>query len=180
MLQNFVSVNSYVRNFHTYPVTAISTKMNLLLFLYTRFRSGLLCYIHFFMILQPWSHSSLIDSFWTTHNGLCLYCRISSSSLRSPCNTVVPSVVFALCYHFTLASQMTHGLSSFSRHFLRCCKRLISVGFWIIGCACSGAVNKKLVHPVSIHLLKVNNKNSRTRCEICSKLTIFIYLFIYL
>ena len=154
--------------------------MNLLLFLYTRFRSGLLCYIHFFMILQPWSHSSLIDSFWTTHNGLCLYCRISSSSLRSPCNTVVPSVVFALCYHFTLASQMTHGLSSFSRHFLQCCKRLISVGFWIIGCACSGAVNKKLVHPVGIHLLKVNNKNSRTRCEICSKLTIFIYLFIYL
>ena len=26
--------------------------------------------------------------------------------------------------------------------------------------------------PVGIYLLKVNNKNTRTRCEICSKLTI--------
>ena len=26
--------------------------------------------------------------------------------------------------------------------------------------------------PAGIHLLKVNNKNTRTRCEICSKLTI--------
>ena len=26
--------------------------------------------------------------------------------------------------------------------------------------------------PASIYLLKVNNKNTRTRCEICSKLTI--------
>ena len=27
-------------------------------------------------------------------------------------------------------------------------------------------------YPVGIYLLKVNNRNSRTRCEICSKLTI--------
>ena len=26
--------------------------------------------------------------------------------------------------------------------------------------------------PVGIHLIKVNNRNTRTRCEICSKLTI--------
>ena len=26
-------------------------------------------------------------------------------------------------------------------------------------------------YPVGIYLLKVNNKNTRTRCEICSKLT---------
>ena len=26
--------------------------------------------------------------------------------------------------------------------------------------------------PVGIYLLKVNNRNTRTRCEICSKLTI--------
>ena len=26
--------------------------------------------------------------------------------------------------------------------------------------------------PAGIYLLKVNNKNTRTRCEICSKLTI--------
>ena len=26
--------------------------------------------------------------------------------------------------------------------------------------------------PMGIHLLKVNNRNTRTRCEICSKLTI--------
>ena len=26
--------------------------------------------------------------------------------------------------------------------------------------------------PVGVHLLKVNNRNTRTRCEICSKLTI--------
>ena len=28
------------------------------------------------------------------------------------------------------------------------------------------------LNPAGMHLLKVNNKNSRTRCEICSKLTI--------
>ena len=27
-------------------------------------------------------------------------------------------------------------------------------------------------YPASIYLLKVNNRNTRTRCEICSKLTI--------
>ena len=27
-------------------------------------------------------------------------------------------------------------------------------------------------HPAGIYLLKVNNRNTRTRCEICSKLTI--------
>ena len=27
-------------------------------------------------------------------------------------------------------------------------------------------------YPLGIHLLKVNNRNTRTRCEICSKLTI--------
>ena len=27
-------------------------------------------------------------------------------------------------------------------------------------------------YPAGIHLLKVNNRNTRTRCEICSKLTI--------
>ena len=29
-----------------------------------------------------------------------------------------------------------------------------------------------LYSPASIYLLKVNNRNTRTRCEICSKLTI--------
>ena len=29
-------------------------------------------------------------------------------------------------------------------------------------------------YPDDIYLLKVNNRNTRTRCEICSKLTIFI------
>ena len=29
-------------------------------------------------------------------------------------------------------------------------------------------------YPASIYLLKVNNRNTRTRCEICSKLTINI------
>ena len=28
------------------------------------------------------------------------------------------------------------------------------------------------INPVGIYLLKVNNRNTRTRCEICSKLTI--------
>ena len=30
----------------------------------------------------------------------------------------------------------------------------------------------KIRHPASIHLPKINNRNTRTRCEICSKLTI--------
>ena len=33
-------------------------------------------------------------------------------------------------------------------------------------------------HPAGIYLLKVNNRNTRTRCEICSKLTIKTGVFI--
>ena len=33
-------------------------------------------------------------------------------------------------------------------------------------------MRKRWPNPVGIHLLKVNNKNARARCEICSKLTI--------
>ena len=29
-----------------------------------------------------------------------------------------------------------------------------------------------MINPAGIYLLKVNNRNSRTKCEICSKLTI--------
>ena len=32
--------------------------------------------------------------------------------------------------------------------------------------------NKQTANPAGIYLLKVNNRNTRTRCEICSKLTI--------
>ena len=39
----------------------------------------------------------------------------------------------------------------------------------------SKIVNLKKIHfPAGMYLLKVNNKNTRTRCEICSKLTIKI------
>ena len=34
------------------------------------------------------------------------------------------------------------------------------------------------VNPAGIYLLKVNNRNTRTTCEICSKLTIKISLLI--
>ena len=33
-------------------------------------------------------------------------------------------------------------------------------------------VKKKLTAQLSIYMLKVNNRNTRTRCEICSELTI--------
>ena len=32
-------------------------------------------------------------------------------------------------------------------------------------------------NPVGIYMFKVNNRNTRIRCEICSKLTIFHALF---
>ena len=31
---------------------------------------------------------------------------------------------------------------------------------------------KECTYPVGIYMFKVNNRNTRTRCEICSKLTI--------
>ena len=37
--------------------------------------------------------------------------------------------------------------------------------------ACGGSLRRDSF-PVGIHLFKVNNRNTRTRCEICSKLTI--------
>ena len=37
---------------------------------------------------------------------------------------------------------------------------------------CQSWLEKSSTDPVGIYLLKVNNRNTRTRCEICSKLTI--------
>ena len=56
--------------------------------------------------------------------------------------------------------------------FLRDEIRVISS--WII----DFAVN--IIFPAGIYLLKVNNRNSRTRCEICSKLTINFYICIFI
>ena len=36
----------------------------------------------------------------------------------------------------------------------------------------SNQIKNLKVNPAGIYLLKVNNRNTRTRCEICSKLTI--------
>ena len=33
-------------------------------------------------------------------------------------------------------------------------------------------INSRTYYPVGIYLLKVNNRKTRTRCEICSELTI--------
>ena len=41
--------------------------------------------------------------------------------------------------------------------------------FWI--CLCNLFQNILQWYPVGIYLLRLNNKNTRTRCEICSKLT---------
>ena len=38
----------------------------------------------------------------------------------------------------------------------------------------SESTNTNQSHPAGIYLLKVNNRNTRTRCEICSNLTIKI------
>ena len=45
------------------------------------------------------------------------------------------------------------------------CSFQMQCGFLIISL-------KSCVLPAGIYLLKVNNRNTRTRCEICSKLTI--------
>ena len=36
----------------------------------------------------------------------------------------------------------------------------------------SSSCDKKYTHPITIHLFKVNNSNTRRKCELCSKLTI--------
>ena len=53
--------------------------------------------------------------------------------------------------------------------------RLIA-SFYILIQIETSLINNKINSkaPVGIYLLKVNNKNTRTRCEICSKLTIKI------
>ena len=34
------------------------------------------------------------------------------------------------------------------------------------------AIHSKLIYPAGIYLVKVNDRNTRTRCDVCSKLTI--------
>ena len=41
-----------------------------------------------------------------------------------------------------------------------------------LGMVCASCMLQKRFYPPGIYLLKVNNRNSKTRCEICSKLTI--------
>ena len=52
-------------------------------------------------------------------------------------------------------------------HYFSCCDGLATVVRFSI-------YTVKLLLPSRIHLLKVNNRNTRTSCEICSKLTIKI------
>ena len=54
----------------------------------------------------------------------------------------------SLCSHYLLSSQMRFPL-------------------WLLH-----KILPPVLHPASIYLLKVNNKSTRIRCEICSKLTI--------
>ena len=51
--------------------------------------------------------------------------------------------------------------------------QLIQLSFWFLTTkSIIHFVAKLLRNPAGIYLLKVNNRNTRTRCEICSKLTI--------
>ena len=50
---------------------------------------------------------------------------------------------------------------------------------------CNSTCKEVNLFPAGIYLLKVNNRNTRTRCEICSKLTIKtpdyrLYSFIFI
>ena len=48
-----------------------------------------------------------------------------------------------------------------------------TIEFIELNCSCKHIKTKlEIANPAGIYLLKVNNRNTRTRCEICSKLTI--------
>ena len=64
---------------------------------------------------------------------------------------------------------MTDLISFFLPHFIF---ELLSIFMAIINIAKLELINATDNCPAGIYLLKVNNKNTRTRCEICSKLTI--------
>ena len=54
-------------------------------------------------------------------------------------------------------------------------KKNVAYALLKVFCITLQSFTKKKVHqtvPAGIYLLKVNNRNTRTRCEICSKLTI--------
>ena len=55
--------------------------------------------------------------------------------------------------------QETADLVTFTEFFVQCWNNFSSI-------------RSTICHPVGIYLLKINNRNTRTRCEICSKLTI--------
>ena len=58
-----------------------------------------------------------------------------------------------------IQSKLYEGMAPVARGFT---KRSKNLSFWKVG----------VFLPVGIYLLKVNNRNTRTSCEICSKLTI--------
>ena len=49
---------------------------------------------------------------------------------------------------------------------------LIKVYFFRTFINCLPVIVKNVIDPIGIYIFKVNNRNTRTRCEICSKLTI--------
>ena len=85
-----------------------------------------------------------------------------------------------VCYHETLQLKLDCNLEmahldisiGFSLKELRIWSHLLNKSLienFILCAAILGAYGN---NPVGVYLLKVNNKNTRTRCEICSKLTI--------
>ena len=69
--------------------------------------------------------------------------------------------------------QVLNEIDLFVLHLLSSNPCLIQspVLYYILNFICSIKC-KRATHGTNVYLLKINNRNSRTRCEICSKLTI--------
>ena len=82
-------------------------------------------------------------------------------------------VVTTITWHIKLfksSSSFSKCTGFFVFYFLKLC--IQSKGPKNILSTFHTVKSKWVSYPFSIYLLKVNNRNTRTRCEICSKLTI--------
>ena len=107
---------------------------------------------------KTWKSLEFDSGTWKTWNFSCL---ASNSVKKSTC----PFNVF-LCSRL---NQLNLCIS-FRSSFLQCLEFYLFCSYFILFLFCSLLFHHLL--PAAIYLLKVNNRNTRTRCEIYSKLTV--------
>ena len=115
-----------------------------------------------------WNHFSFRVMFWKG-SYRCLTAgkkKIKISRTLSSVHNIFIIIINPFCQVINLSGRSAYGSSS--------CNLITCYNFFLIAVIGTRHTNENYwsFQPLGIYLLKVNTRNTRRRCEVCSKLTI--------